>query len=187
MERPSKTLEIIFVIETSSNTYGSIIGTINTAIEELVPEIKEIAESRTRDRVNIRCLSYSSGSKWHCLDHIPATTFRWEYLEGNGKSDLGSACLRLNKFLAENDFSVDTHYRPIIFLFNVSQPTDNIKYALYKLKENEWYKRALKVGIAIGDNSRVDMLSEFTGNARNVMTIHNPEALKKWINFFETR
>lgn len=187
MEYPSKTLEIIFLIEASASMQGSKIGMINAAIEELIPEIRDIAETRPESKINIRCISYASGSQWRCLEHIPAQTFRWEYLDAEGRCDLGSGILRLNKFLEESNMSVNTHYRPVIFLFNASTPTDNTKYALFKISETEWYKRALKVGVLIGDGACEDIVKQFTGNARNVMSVYTPEALKKWINFFETR
>ena len=187
MERPSKTLEIIFLIENLLQISGAKLGSLNTTIEELISEIRDIAETRPNDNVNIRCISYSNGSQWRCLDHVPVRTFRWEYLTAEGKCDLGSGLLRLNKFLAEKDLSIETHYRPVIFLINCSWPTDNFKYALFKIKGNEWYKRALKVGVSMGDDDRQEILQQFTGNARNIIKGVSPEYLKKWIQFFETR
>ena len=111
-----KTLEIVFLIDSSESMKGSIIGNINTSIEELVSDIKEIAEERPDANVNIRCISYSNGSKWTCLEHIPAQTFRWCYLSAEGKSDLGSGCLRLNQFLDKGGFSIENNFRPIILL-----------------------------------------------------------------------
>lgn len=187
MEYPNKILEIIFLVDSSSNMSGSKIGTVNTAIEELVSEIQEIAYMRNNCAINIHCLSYSNGSKWHCLEHIPIQTFRWEYLKASGRCDLGSGLLRLNKFLKESNFSVDTHYRPIIFLFNSSKPTDNIKYAIFKLGDTEWFRRALKVGVVTGSDVDKNILQQFTGNKRNIITQINLENLRKWIQFFETR
>lgn len=187
MEYPSKILEIIFIVDTSSNMSGYKIGMLNTTIEELLSEIKEIAQTRYMSTVNIRCISYSDNSRWNSLEHIPIQTFRWEYLQASGKCDLGSGLLRLNKFLENSNFSVDTHYRPIIFLFNSSYPTDNIKYAMFKLTCADWFKRALKIGVIMGDDASIDTMKQFTGTERNILTKLNLDALKKWINFFETR
>lgn len=187
MKYPNKTLEIIFLIDISANMSGFKIGIVNSVIEELLSEIKEIANIRPQSHVNIRCISYSNGSKWNCLEHIPIQTFRWEYLKASGRCDFGSGLLRLKKFLEEGNFSIDTHYRPIIFLFNSASPTDNIKYAMYKVCCVDWFKRALKIGIPVGSEADIDVLQQLTGSKRNILTDISLEELKKWIQFFETR
>ncbi len=182
-----KTLEIVFLIDSSESMKGSLIGTINTSIEELVSDIKEIAEARPDDNVNIRCISYSNGSKWTCLEHVPAQTFRWCYLNAEGKSDLGSGCLRLKQFFDKGGFSIDNSYRPIIFLLAGSMPTDNFKYAMFKLSENEWFKKALKIAVDFSEQPVDKVLLQFTGNRRNILDTCNPSVLKRWIQFFQSR
>ena len=50
-----------------------------------------------------------------------------------------------------------------------------------QLKQNNWFKYAIKVAVAIGDDANKEVLAEFTGNTEAVITVHTPEALKKWI------
>ena len=61
------------------------------------------------------------------------------------------------------------------------EPTDDYESGLAKLKENKWFKYAIKVAVAIGDDANKDVLAQFTGNIEAVITVHTPEALKKWI------
>ena len=56
-----------------------------------------------------------------------------------------------------------------------------------KLKQNNWFKKAIKVAVAIGDDANTSVLAEFTGNSESVITVHTPEALKKWIQFVSVR
>ena len=63
------------------------------------------------------------------------------------------------------------------------EPTDDYKHYLDKLKANSWFKAAIKVAIAIGDQSNNSILAEFTGNSEAVLTVHNKEQLKKIIRF----
>ena len=74
-------------------------------------------------------------------------------------------------------------FAPAIFLMSDGEPTDNYKHGLDILKQNNWFKKAIKVAIAIGEDANKQVLADFTGNSEAVITVHSPEALKKWIQF----
>ena len=78
-------------------------------------------------------------------------------------------------------------FAPAIFLMSDGEPTDNYKHGLEKLKQNNWFKKAIKVAVAIGDDANKTVLADFTGNIEAVITVHTPEALKKWIQFVSVR
>ena len=61
------------------------------------------------------------------------------------------------------------------------EPTDDFESGLNLLQQNNWFKHAIKVAVAIGDDANKDVLAKFTGNIEAVITVHTPEALKKWI------
>lgn len=74
-------------------------------------------------------------------------------------------------------------FAPAIFLLSDGEPTDDYKKELGNLKENNWFKKAIKVAVAIGEDANKDVLAEFTGNKEAVITVHTPEALTKMIRF----
>ena len=74
-------------------------------------------------------------------------------------------------------------FAPAIFLMSDGEPTDNYRHGLDKLKQNNWFKKAIKVAVAIGDDANTKVLADFTGNSEAVITVHTPEALSKWIKF----
>jgi uncharacterized protein YegL len=78
-------------------------------------------------------------------------------------------------------------FAPAIFLMSDGEPTDNYKHGLEKLKQNNWFKKAIKVAVAIGEDANKTVLADFTGNIEAVITVHTPEALKKWIQFVSVR
>lgn len=41
------------------------------------------------------------------------------------------------------------------------------------------------MGVAIGIDADREFLTDFTGNEEQVITVHTPEVLKKWIQFEE--
>ena len=78
-------------------------------------------------------------------------------------------------------------YAPTVFLMSDGRPGDKWKTRLDELRQNNWFKKALKVALAIGKDADQDVLAEFTGNREAVITAHNPEALAQWIRFVSIR
>ena len=62
-----------------------------------------------------------------------------------------------------------------------SKPTDDYQKELSNLKENNWFRKAIKVAVAIGEDANKETLAKFTGNSEAVITVRTPEELKKWI------
>jgi uncharacterized protein encoded in toxicity protection region of plasmid R478, contains von willebrand factor (VWF) domain len=189
VEVPRRTMVLFFLVDTSGSMYGTKIGTVNTAIEEIIPELKDLSENNADAEIKIATLAFSTGAKWINSQPISAENFKWDHLEAMGSTDLGEACKQLNEKLSKNAFMSEAtgSFAPAIFLLSDGDPTDNYKYGLDKLKENNWYKKAIKVAIAIGDDVNKDVLEEFTGNKEAVITVHTPEILKKWIQFVSVR
>ena len=189
VEVPRRTMVLFFLVDTSGSMYGTKIGTVNTAIEEIIPELKDLSENNADAEIKIATLAFSTGAKWINSQPISAENFKWDHLEAMGSTDLGEACKQLNEKLSKNAFMSEAtgSFAPAIFLLSDGDPTDNYKYGLDKLKENNWYKKAIKVAIAIGDDVNKDVLEEFTGNKEAVITVHAPEILKKWIQFVSVR
>lgn len=189
VEVPRRTMVLFFLVDTSGSMSGAKIGTVNSAIEEIVPELKDISESNADAQIKVATLAFSTGARWIDSAPVSAEDFRWNYLDAGGVTDLGEACIQLNNKLSRTEFMSDAtgSFAPAIFLMSDGDPTDNYKYGLEKLKENNWFKKAIRVAIAIGDDANTEVLAEFTGNSEAVITVHTPEALKKWIQFVSVR
>lgn len=185
IEVPRRTMVLFFVVDTSGSMGGAKIGAVNSAIEEIVPELKNISENNADARIKVATLAFSTGARW--IDPVPvaAENFRWNYLDTAGVTDLGVACIQLNEKLSRSAFMSDAtgSFAPAIFLMSDGEPTDNYKYGLDKLKQNNWFKKAIKVAVAIGEDANKNVLADFTGNIESVITVRTPEALKKWIQF----
>ncbi|MDR0653937.1 MAG: hypothetical protein LBG12_11640 [Synergistaceae bacterium] len=104
-------------------------------------------------------------------------------------TDFGTACEKLNEKLSRNAFMSDVtgSFAPAIFLMSDGEPTDNYQRGLGKLKNNNWFKKAIKVALAIGNDANKRVLEEFTGNSEAVLIAHTPEALKSMIRFVSVR
>ncbi len=172
---------LFFVIDTSGSMQGSKIGAVNTAIREVLPELKDAGGSDVD--LKVACLTFSSGCQWLYPTPIASESFQWNQVEADGVTDLGEACRELSEKLSKNGFlkAPSGSVAPAIFLMSDGEPTDDFESGLAQLKQNNWFKYAIKVAVAIGDDANKDVLAKFTGNIEAVITVHTPEALKKWI------
>ncbi|MBC3795458.1 vWA domain-containing protein [Acetobacterium tundrae] len=180
-----RTMVLFFLVDTSGSMAGSKIGAVNEAINDIVPELRDISDNNADAQIKIAVLEFNSGAEWLYPNPIEAENFEWDYLDVGGVTDLGTAFTMLDEKLSRNEFMSDVagSFAPAIFLMSDGQPTDHYEKGLAKLKENNWYKNAIKVAVAIGDDADQDVLKDFTGNSESVLTARNPEALKKMITF----
>lgn len=189
VEVPRRTMVLFFLIDTSGSMSGAKIGTVNAAIENVMPELKDLSESNADSQVKIAVLQFSTGVQWMYNDPVEAENFRWNYLDAGGLTSFGEACSELNSKLSRSAFMSDASgsFAPAIFLMSDGEPTDNYQDALAKLKQNNWFKKSIKVALAIGDQANKIVLEEFTGNSEAVLTAHDPNTLMKMIQFVSVR
>jgi uncharacterized protein YegL len=74
-----------------------------------------------------------------------------------------------------------------VFLLSDGAPTDDFDAGLAELQKNNWFKAAIKVAVAIGDDARKDELAKFTGAMESVLEVHNAAMLRKMIRFVSVR
>jgi uncharacterized protein YegL len=177
---------LFFLVDTSGSMEGEKISSLNVAIQEVLPYISDISKTNADAQIKVAALEFSSGTEWMYPQPMEVENFQWRDLEAGGLTCLGEACTELNsKLSASHGFMSEAagSFAPAIILFSDGEPTDDFKRGLEKLKNNNWFKSAIKVAIAIGDDSNQDILAEFTSNKEAVLTVHNKEQLKKIIRF----
>jgi uncharacterized protein YegL len=181
---------LFLLIDTSGSMYGSKIGTLNTAIEEMIPDLRDLSESNADAQIKIAVLEFSSGARWFTPSGpLNLEDFVWNRIEADGVTDLGDACRELNKKLSKNEFMQEAtgSFAPAIFLMSDGGPTDDYAKELEILKQNNWFKRAIKVALAVGSDADMNVLAEFTGTPEAVVEVHNASQLKKMIKFVSVR
>ncbi len=185
VEVARRTMVLFFVVDTSGSMEGAKIGTLNSAIEDVIPEIQHISSENADAQIKIAVLEFSEGAKWLTPAPIEVADYAWNYLNAEGITDFGAACKELNAKLSRDAFMSDVagSFAPAIFLLSDGEPTDDYKKYLSDLWQNNWFKKAIKAAVAIGDDANKDVLKEFTGSMESVLTVHSPEALRKMIRF----
>jgi len=174
---------LFFIIDTSGSMSGTKIGAVNTAIREVIPELKGIGGSDVDLKVAI--LTFSNGCRWIYPVPIPVDSLQWNNLHADGETDLGCALQELNNKMSKDVFlsAPSGSVAPAIFLMSDGEATDDYNKGIETIKKNNWYKYAIRIAVAIGDDANIDELAKFTGSREAVLTAHTPEVLKKMIRF----
>ena len=107
VEVARRTMVLFFIVDTSGSMEGTKIGTLNQAIEDVIPEIREISENNADAEIKIAVIEFSTGAKWITPYPIPAEDFEWQYLNAGGYTDFGEACQQLDEKLSRNSFMSD--------------------------------------------------------------------------------
>ncbi len=185
VEVARRTMVLFFVVDTSGSMEGAKIGTLNQAIEDVIPEIRDISNDNADAEIKIAVLDFSKGAQWITPYPVPAEDYDWEFLRAGGLTDCGEACRELNEKLSRNAFMSDVtgSFAPAIFLLSDGAPTVVYAGELVRLWQNNWFKKAIRVAVAIGEDANKKVLAEFTGDSESVLTVHSPEALRKMIRF----
>lgn len=183
---PRRVMTLFLLYDTSASMEGEKMGTVNAAMLEIIPYLADISATNADAQIKVAVMEFNSGCEWQCPQPIDAEQFQWRDLEAVGLTQLGEALTELNKVLSTSHGfmkQASGSFAPAIVLFSDGEPTDDYKRPLAKLRENNWFKSAIKVAVAIGDDANKEVLADFTGNRESVITVHTKEQLKKIIHF----
>lgn len=174
---------LFFIIDQSGSMSGKKIGAVNTAVREVIPELRGIGGADVN--IKIAVLLFSSGCHWMYQTPIDVNDFQWNTVETHGLTDMGAAFLALREKMSKKEFlsAPSGSVAPAIFLMSDGQPTDDYARPLEELMQNKWFTHAIRIAVAIGEDADKDMLAQFTGNPEAVVTAHSPEALRQLIRF----
>ena len=180
-----KTMVLFFLVDTSGSMYGEKMGALNDAIRETVPDLKDLSQSNPDAAIKIAVMQFDTNVRWLYPQPIDSEQFRWNDLQAGGLTELGAALLELNGKLSKTQFMQEAagSYAPVLILLSDGGPTDNFDSALEVIKKNAWFKHAIKIAIAIGNDADKNVLAQFTGNSESVIEVHNKSALKAIIRF----
>jgi uncharacterized protein YegL len=184
VEIRKRTMILFFIVDTSESKIGIVNPGMGTAIGEVLPMIKHLSDQDADMEIKIAMLEFSCGARWITGDEPQEPSqFHWNGLEAKGCTDFGEACRALNEKLSFKAYMKNEPLLPLIILLSGSEPTDIWRPEFAKLKQNNWFKYAMKVAVAIGMDINRDILKEFTGHMEAVLYAFNAENLTKMIKF----
>jgi uncharacterized protein YegL len=188
---PRRTMVLFFLVDSSGSMAGDKIGQVNSSIEEVIPDLRDLSSGNADAQIKIAVLEFSSGAKWLTPSGpIEVELFDWNDIYASGVTDLGDALKKLNEKLSTSKgFMKEAtgSFAPAIFLLSDGGPTDDYKHGIDTLRQNNWFKKAIKVAVAVGHDADKSVLAEFTGSDEAVLEVHNGPMLRKMIKFVSVR
>lgn len=191
MKRPggglaSRPLHFFWVVDCSGSMSGLKIGTVNNAIRETLPDMRDSANDNPNAQLLIRALKFSDTASWVSPDAVDVENFAWNDLSADGgMTNIGEAFELLAGQLSIPPMSTRA-LPPVIVILSDGQATDDYKKSLNKLLSLPWGKKSVRIAIAIGSDADQDMLRKFTGNDELVIFVDNATKLVKAIKWAST-
>ncbi len=178
---------VIFLLDTSGSMDGAPIGAVDSAMENVIPELASMNEKNSDNELQFAVLTFDNEARWITGNElVPPKDYQWSPLYAYGMTSMGEAFRELNKALSTKGAGFMKHasgsVAPVLFLLSDGEPTDDYQHNLQILKNNGWYKVAARVAVGYGD-SNDNILREFTGNSETVLHTDNPTDLTKMIRF----
>ncbi len=190
MNRPggklaSRPLHFFWIVDCSGSMSGEKIGTVNHAIQSVIPEMLDAAEDNPNAQLMIRALRFATGASWMTEESIPIEDFVWDDLVANGVTDLGEALNLVCEQLSMPPMS-ERALPPVLVLLSDGHPTDNYKVALDRLLHMPWGRKSVRIAISIGSDADDNILAEFTGTKELVLQANDAASLTKMIKWAST-
>jgi uncharacterized protein YegL len=112
--------------------------------------------------------------------------FKWQDLEVDGLTDMGKAMLLVAEQLKMPPMT-DRALPPVLVLISDGQPTDDFETHLASLMNLPWAKKAVRIGIAIGEDADLSVLEKFIANPElKPLQANNAEQLVRYIRWVST-
>lgn len=183
-----KELHVFYVLDTSGSMAGAKISALNHAMEECTEALKDLARQNADADLRIAVLEFNSGCKWVTSNGPEALDdFEYEYLRSGGITDMGAALKELNSKLSRSAWlnSMVGALMPVIIFMSDGYATDDYKSSLEEVRKNKWFRRATKIGFAIGEDTQADaeMLSDVVGNSEAVIKTTDLELFQRLMKF----
>ncbi len=186
-EISNRPLHFIWLCDCSgSMSINGKIEALNTAIRECLPEMKRVADENPNANVLVRAVKFSDGAQWHVPTETPVNSFNWTDLTAGGLTDMGKALLLVAEQLKMPPMT-DRALPPVLVLISDGQPTDDFGSGLRALMNEPWGKKAVRIAIAMGQDSDKDTLQQFIDHPElRPLEANNAETLVRYIKWAST-
>ncbi len=186
-EMATRPLHFIFLADCSgSMSIDGRIESLNTAVREVIPQMRRVADENPHAQVLVRVIKFSDGAQWHISQPTPVDEFEWEDLDTDGGTDMGMAFQMVADQLKMPPMN-ERALPPVLVLLSDGQPTDDANAGLRKLLAEPWGKKAVRIAIAIGDDADTAILQKFMDHPElKPLKANNPEQLVKHIKWAST-
>jgi uncharacterized protein YegL len=124
----SRPLHFIWILDTSGSMTGERIQSLNYAIKEAIPSLRDTARGNPNAEVFVRAVTFSSDARWHVAAPTPAADFTRSDVSAEAVTDMGAALS-----LVAAQMSLPPHsLPPVLVLVSDGWTTDNFDAGLQR-------------------------------------------------------
>lgn len=182
----NRPLHFVFLADCSGSMAGEKIASLNHAIRDAIPKMREVAANNPNAKVLVRAIGFESTARWLMPTEVPVEGFEWRDLAPGGATAMGGA-LRLLADVLRTESMPSRALPPVLVLISDGAPTDDFRAGLAALMAQAWGKKAVRIAIAIGDDADLSVLRQFIGNPEvEPLVARNAEQLVNFIRWAST-
>ena len=187
-EVAARTMALFYLFDKSGSMAGDKIAQVNYAMKDIPKIVKEISDDAPGANIAVAAATFSTDVEW--ITPKPQTPDEfintWKDISAEGLTSLGAALTSLNEKMSRKAFLNDNpmgYLAPGIMILSDGEPTDDWEKPLAMLKQNNWFKNAIKIAFAVGDDANKQVLAEICGTPEAVISIYDPEKIRSYIKF----
>lgn len=185
-ELANRPLHFFWICDCSgSMSVNGKIQSLNYAIKNSVPLMRDAANENANANVLVRALKFSSGAQWHVAQPTPVEDFEWPDLTADGVTDMGKALTMIADQLKVPPMDKRA-LPPVLVLISDGQPTDDFSSGIKALMGEPWGQKAVRIAISVGTDADNEVLQKFIGNTElKPLSANNPDELVnriKWVS-----
>jgi uncharacterized protein YegL len=182
----ARPLHFIFIADCSGSMGGDKIQSLNFAVREALPHMREVSLANPNAQVLVRAVRFATGAQWHVSQPTKVEDFQWQDLSADGSTDMGKAMVLVADALKTPPMT-ERALPPVLVLLSDGEPTDDFSSGLKVLMEQPWGKKAVRLAIAIGEGANREVLERFMAHPElKPLQANNPEMLVKYIRWAST-
>lgn len=137
---------------------------LNQAIRQSLPLMQAVARTNPEAQLLVQAIAFGDEARWHVAEPTPIETLEWHDLSATGLTAMGAALDLLAEALS-SDVLPRQMLPPVLVLISDGQPTDDYGAALKRLMQRQWAQRSIRLAIAIGHDTDLEVLQQFIGNS----------------------
>jgi uncharacterized protein YegL len=187
-----RVLHFFWLTDYSASMGGKKIATLNQAIRESLPLIQKAVSAHPQVQVMMRAIRFSDEASWHVGPApVPVEQFFWPELEAEGLTGTAKAIRLLIP-----ELSIEKMPRrglpPVCLLVSdgyCTDPEGEYDRAISELNHVPWGMKAIRLAIAIGDESdynEAELLKFSNQEKVGILKAHTPEELLNFIKWAST-
>lgn len=173
---PRRSKLIVYVLDTSGSMDGEKLAAVKSALKYDLEKVNYYQENEADLNYLVQIMTFDSEINWFPSNgptDAKSIVSQVDLIEAGGLTDVGKALTELNTKLNRGNllknYESGLFELPTIVFLADGYSTDNYSNALNEIRKNNWYRRASKFGLALGDDADLSMVKAVTNDdARHI-------------------